>query len=60
MYLGVLNPKMAKKKFGKIGNNWLGGAKKSILAPKTMFFQYFLKCVSLPNNQCFFHQHTQI
>ena len=43
MYLGMLNPKMTKKKFCKIGNNWLGGAKKTILAPKNTFFQYFLK-----------------
>ena len=43
MYLGMLNPKIATKKLYKIWNNWLGGAKKTVLAPKKSFFQYFLK-----------------
>ena len=44
MYLGMLNPKIATKKLCKIGNNWLGGAKKLFWSQKkTTFFSIFFK-----------------
>ena len=41
MYLGMLNPKIATKKLCKIGNNWLGGAKKLFWSQKNIFFDIF-------------------
>ena len=54
----TLNTKITKKKFSKIGNNWLFGAKVLIYCQKINVFIYFLKGAISPNNHCFYPKHA--